>query len=170
MLKIMSIISYVLLGFWCYICIFFAPLDQGIFSVLFILIPMAMFITSGVVLGKLKNRFYVDYDYIFVSGSIRFSKVIKNINRKFIVKFECSDIEKIGKIGSGTFNKYNGMPDIKRMILTSNAEPDEGKDFFYIVANVEEEKKLFILECTETFMVNVLKFSRKTVLEEDYGK
>ena len=62
------------------------------------------------------------------------------------------------------------MPDIKRMILTSNAEPDEGKDFFYIVANVEEEKKLFILECTETFMVNVLKFSRKTVLEEDYGK
>ena len=87
-----------------------------------------------------------------------------------IVDVQPSDIEKIGKIGSGTFTKYNNMSDIKRMILTSNAEPEEGKDFFYIVANVEEEKKLFVLECTETFMVNVLKFSRKTVLEEDYGK
>jgi len=169
-LKVMSILSYVLLGVWCFFCFYAVPLDQGFINILLMIIPMAMFIASGVILGKFKNRFYVDYDYIFVSGSIRFSKVIKNVKRKFIIKFECSDIEKIGKIGSGTFTKYNNMPDIKRMILTSNSEPEEGKDFFYIVANVEEEKKLFILECTETFMVNVLKFSRKTVLEEDYGK
>lgn len=169
-LKVMSIISYTLLVIWCIICFYVMPLDQGFIYILLMLIPMAMFIASGIILGRFKDRFYVDYDYIFVSGSIRFSKVIKNIKRKFIIKFDCSDIEKIGKIGSGTFLKYNNMPDVKRMILTSNSQPDEGKDFYYIVANVEEEKKLFILECTETFMVNVLKFSRKTVLEEDYGK
>ncbi|MBE5749919.1 MAG: hypothetical protein E7346_03515 [Clostridiales bacterium] len=171
-LKVLSIISYTLAVLWFMLVFIAYDLATGsaLLNIIFIVVPLAMFIASGIVLGKFKNKFYVDYDYIFVSGSIRFSKVIKNVSRKFICKFECSTIEKIGKIGSGTFEKYSNMPDVKRHILTMNSYPAEGKDFYYIVANFDGEKKLFVLECTETFMVNVLKFSNKMVLEEDYKK
>ncbi len=171
-LKIISIFSYVVFGIWLFFVIMFYEFGEGniLLNILLALIPAALFFASGFIMGRFKNRFYVEYDYTFVTGSIRFSKVIKNSKRKFIIKFECSDVEKIGKIGSGTFEKYYSMPNIKRQILTSNAESAEGKDFYYIVANVDEEKHLFILECTEMFLVNILKMANKRILEEDYKK
>ena len=97
------------------------------------LIPLALFLVSGILLGRLKDKFYVDYDYTFISGTIRFSKVIKNIKRKFIVSFDTSDIEKIGKYGSETYKRYSIMPGVKTQILTSNNVAEDNKEFFYIV-------------------------------------
>ena len=134
---------------------------------IFSLIPLALFIVSGIILGKFKDKFYVDYDYTFVSGSIRFSKVIKNIKRKHIINFDTSDIEKIGLYGSELYEKYSKMPDIKTKILTSNSTPSEGKDFYYIVANVGGDKYVFIVECSELFIVNILKFTNRTVLDQE---
>lgn len=170
-IRILSILSYVALVLWLIMVLFYEFGSGALWlQIIFLLIPTAMFFLSGFFLGRLKNKFYVEYDYTFVSGSIRFSKVIKNVKRKFIIKFECSEIEKIGKVGSGTFEKYFAMPGVAKNILTSNGSPADNKDFYYIVVNTDEEKKLFVLECTETFMVNVLKFSNRMVLEEDYKK
>ena len=48
--------------------------------------------------------------------------------------------------------------------------PAENKSFYYIVAVVDSDRKLMVFECTETFIVNILKFSNKTVLEEEFTK
>lgn len=170
--KTLSIFSYVLMALWIFVMIFFYPLPPENTNILvyliFIILPLALFFVSGFILGRMKNKFYVEFDYTFVTGSIRISQVIKNTKRKGVIKFETTDIEKIGKYGSETFEKYYKMPNINKLILTSNVTPDEEKDFFYIVVNVESSKKLLILECTEKFIVHVLKFSRKGVLEENY--
>lgn len=170
--KIISITSYVFLGLWFFIVFFFFEILKGNIwlNLIFILIPAAMFFCSGFFTGRLKNKFYVDYDYTFVSGSLRFSKIIKNIKRKFLLKFDCSAIEKLGKYGSELYEKYEKMQGITKLILTSNYTPAENKDFYYIVANVDGDKKLLVLECTETLIVNVLKFSNKTILDEEYIK
>lgn len=165
--KVLSIISYIFVGLWALMFfIFFEFKGNILLNLVIALIPFAMFLASGILLGRFKDRFYVDYDYTFITGTIRFSKVIKNIKRKHIVSFETSDIEKIGKYGSETFNRYSLMPGIKSVVLTSNSIADENKEFYYIVANVNGEKKIYILECTETFIVNVLKFSKRSVLDE----
>ena len=165
--KVLSIISYIFVGLWVLMFfIFFEFKGNILLNLVIALIPFAMFLASGILLGRFKDRFYVDYDYTFITGTIRFSKVIKNIKRKHIVSFETSDIEKIGKYGSETFNRYSLMPGIKSVVLTSNSIADENKEFYYIVANVNGEKKIYILECTETFIVNVLKFSKRSVLDE----
>ena len=62
------------------------------------------------------------------------------------------------------------MPSVVKMIFTSNYTAADNKEFYYIVANINGDKKMYILECTEMFMVNVLKFSNKLVLEEDFKK
>ena len=169
--RILSILSYVFLFLWIFISFNFYGLSGLIvFDILFILIPAVMFFLTGFFLGKAKNKLYVDYDYTFVTGSIRISTVIKNIKRKFLFSFETSDIEKLGKYGSELFSKYEQMPGIKKKILTSNNSPEEGKSFYYVVANVNSDKHLLILECTDMFIVNIIKFSNKTILDEEFVK
>ncbi len=168
--KVLSVISYVFFGVWLLLFIMFYPFSgsagQIIIGMVFALLPAAMFLASGILLGKFKDKFYVDYDYTLISGTIRFSKVIKEIKRKHIVSFETSELEKIGKYGSELYEKYSLMPDVKTVILTSNVTPDENKDFYYMVVNKDGEKKMYVIECTETFIVNVLKFSKRTVVDE----
>lgn len=169
--KTISIISFVLMVLWIFIVFYGYQFSENILiDLIIILVPFMIFLLSGIFLGKFKNKFYVDYDYTLVSNSLRFSKVIKNIKRKFIIKFDVSDIEKIGEYGCGLYSKYESMPGITKLILTSNATPDYGKDFYYIVANVDGDKKLLVLECSQTYIVNIMKFANKTILDEEYVK
>ena len=169
--NILSIISFVLLAAWILFLIIgyeFSP--NIIIDLIFILLPSVAFLACGIVLGKLKNKFYVDYDYTFVTGSVRFSKVIMNTSWQPIIEFETNDIEKLGLYNSPLYNKYLNYPDIIKDTLTSNVKPNEGKDFYYLVVNKDSDKFLFVLECTKTFIVNILKFSSKTILDEDFVK
>ncbi len=146
------------MGLWIFI-VFYVYTGSGkiIWDIVIVGIPLVLFLVSGILLGKFKNKFYVDYDYTQVSDSLRFSKVIKNSKRTFIIKFDISNIEKIGEYGFGLYDKYSSMPGISKLVLTSNVQASEGKAFYYLVANVDGEKKLFIVECTEMFIVNIMK-------------
>lgn len=148
-----------------------SPFPSGVVSViLYILLlvsPIVFCFLAGFFLGKTKKKFYNEFDYTFVSGSFRFSKVIMNKKRVFINKFETSQVEKIGKYGSNGYNLYTKNPKIKRVYLTNNSYPAEGKDFYYMVFNQNGEKFLYLLECTEKFIVNILHFMNSTVWERD---
>lgn len=167
--KTLSVISYSVAVFWLIMAIMLFPLKGNILlNIVFAAIPFLIFLASGIVLGKMKDKLYVDYDYTFVSGSIRFSRVIKNVKRKGIIQFETGNIEKLGRFGSDTFERYMLMPEKKKQILTSNSEPYDGKNFYYIVANVGGIKYIFILECTEIFISNIIRFSNRTVIEDGF--
>lgn len=169
--KTLSLISYAIALIWLIFAISFFPSEGNILiNILFAAIPAAMFIGSGFFFGRIKDKFYVDYDYTFITGSIRFSKVIKNVKRKKVLVFDVKNIEKIGKIDSSSYAKYSAMPEKKRVILTSNIEPAEGKDFYYMVVNAESQKYLFILECTETFLTNIYRFTGKIVFDDEFFK
>lgn len=84
LLKTFSIISYVLAGLVVLMFFYFYNLEN--FSVLVfaisVLLRIALFLFFGIMLGRMKNSMYVDYDYTYVSGSIRISKIIRKIKRK----------------------------------------------------------------------------------------
>ena len=131
------------------------------------MLPVIIFIVLGIVSGLIKNRFYIDYDYTFISGEVRISKVIKEIKRYDVLSFDTKNIEKIGKYDSQTYKKYDNTPGITKKIFTSNTVAEDEKDFFYMVVN-KDGKNLYIFECTEKFITSVLKFSNRNVIEEDY--
>ena len=165
--KAFSIISYLLAVVWFYLFYTLHDLSNVVFDIILLVIPCATFILVGIFIGRLKNRFYQEFDYAFISGTIRVAKVIKTIKRKFLFEFNCYDIEKVGKYGSETYNTYTKLPGIKTQILTPNDMPATDKDFYYIVVNLNAEKIILLFECTKTFILNVLKFSKKTVLEKE---
>lgn len=172
--KVISIVFYVMMVFWFFIFFNFTPVEEFtkgniVINIIMILLPLVFLFFSGFMFGKMKNRFYVDYDYVFVSGSIRIAKVIKNIKRKPVMQFDISAIEKMGKYGSDTYTQYEKMPSIKKYILTSNTTPVDDKDFYYLVVNVDETKNLLLMECSETFMATILKYgNNKMILEKDF--
>ncbi len=168
--NIMSIISFILLAVWILFVVIGYEFSNVLIDIILLLIPTVLFIVFGIFMAKLKNKFYVDFDYTFVSGSVRFSKVIMNKDRESIVQFETTDIEKLGYYGSNLYSKYENSPSIIKEVLTLNTQPNYDKDFYYIVVNLEGQKYLYILECTKTFIVNILKYSSKTIMDEEFIK
>ena len=61
--KIFMVVSYVFAVLWGILSFtFIIDVKHLLSSLIFALIPLAMFIASGIVLGKFKDKFYVDYD------------------------------------------------------------------------------------------------------------
>ncbi len=171
--KAFSILSYVIASIWFLAVWFFFNWNSGggiVFNIIIAFFPLALFVVGGIMFGKYKNKFYVDYDYIFISGTIQIAKIFNQAKRKEVLSFETRDIEKIGMYKSKTYDQYEKHVGIINSILTSNSTPDAKKDFYYMVVNCQSNKYLLVFECTETFIINVLKFTTKKVLEQELIK
>ena len=184
---ICSIVFLVLGIFMLMICLFTAPLGnpnfEGLtpeeseqaqamlgfnkFLAIFCGINGVFFIAVWFLLYKLKSRLNVSYDYCFVSGELRVSKVVNINKRKLIARFDCVEIIQIGDIDNSSYERLKSDPTTKEIVCTSNAEATEGKFFMYILIN-DNGKKLYLLECKEQLLINILKFANRSVLESDY--
>lgn len=116
---------------------------------------------------KLKSHFNVSYDYCFVSGELRISKVFNINRRKLVARIDCEDMLQVGDIDNSSYERLKSDPLTKQIVCTPNDEPTEGKFFMYVLANYNG-KKLFILECRENLLMNIMKFAKRSVLESDY--
>ncbi len=139
------------------------PLNAMIPYLLFV----AWFFIVWFLLFKFKNRFNVNYDYAFVSGELRIAKVINTNKRRAVARLQPDDIIQIGDVDNNAFAGFQGDPNIKKVLCTSNMEPAEGKFFMYVLANYNG-RKLFVLECREELLMHVLRFVKRTTLESDY--
>ncbi len=123
------------------------------------------FFLAGIVFLLLKRRFNVSYDYVFVSGEIRISKVFNTNKRKLRAIIDCSEIVQIGDVDNNEIDRFASSPEVTNVVCTPNGCPSEGKFFMYIYT---EDKTLYLLECRETLLMNILKFARRGVLESSY--
>ncbi len=119
------------------------------------------------VFNRLKARTNVSYDYCFVSGELRISKVVNVNRRKLFARIDCENMLQIGDVDNPSYERFRADPTIKELICTPNEMAEEGKFFMYVYANYEG-KKLFVLECRELLLMNILKFVKRSVLESDY--
>jgi hypothetical protein len=73
----------------------------------------------------------------------------------------------VGDIDNPSYARFKADPTVKEVVCTPNFESSEGKFFMYILANYNG-KKLFVLECRELLLMNIMKFAQRSVLESDY--
>ena len=165
--KVIAIISIIIGVLMTFFFLLFVNLSNMFQLIFFGIILIGSYVIGFVYLRK-KDAFLLDFDYTFVSGSVRISKVLNNKRRRPVLSFNTSDIIQLGKYQSNTFEKIIKDTTNKKIIATPNECAAEGKDFYYIHLTAKGLKHILILECSETFMYNVLKFSSKTVLEPDF--
>ena len=116
----------------------------------------------------LKKKFNVSFDYVCVSGELRISKVFNQRKRRLICRLEPTDIVAIGDMDSASYDRYRAMPGLKEVVCTPNLTAGNGKFFMYILAQYEGEKKLYLLECREALLINMMQFLRRDILDRDY--
>lgn len=134
----------------------------------FVVAPILANIGLGVLFLLLRKRFYVEYDYNFTCGTIKISRIIMNSSRKLVRKFDYTNIEKIGKFDSEVFNQYLSMKNIKKFFLSANKEPTKEDNFYYIVQKENKQRNILVIDCSKMFILNVLKYTTKMVLEKDF--
>ena len=115
----------------------------------------------------MSNKAFIEYDYSFLSGSVRVAKVPKNGYRRGVIKFDTSSIDRIGKVDSTVYNNLYRMPGVKKIKLTCNLKSSNDEHFYYMFIRHEGAKKLLIFDCSKMFIATVLRFCNRTVLEKN---
>jgi hypothetical protein len=118
-------------------------------------------------LFKVKSRTNGSFDYCFVSGELRISKVFNVNKRKLVARIQAEDILQLGDVENTSYDRLSQDPNTKQIICTPNVEALDGKFFMYILV-ADSGKQLYVLECRELLLMNILKFTRRGVLETDY--
>ena len=155
--------------------IMFIPIGSGaaearataIALFVFFLSQTLLFFGLWFLLYKWKSTINVSYDYCFVTGELRISKVFNVNKRRLVTRFNTEEILQIGDIDNSSYERLKSDPTTKEVFCTSNEEPAEGKFFMYILVN-DGGKKLYVLECRELMLMNILKFAKRSALENDY--
>ena len=115
-----------------------------------------------------KRRLNVSYDYTFVSGELRISKVFNLTRRKLIAKIQAEDILQIGDADSSSYELLKSNPTTEQVFCSSNEMVADGKFFMYVYVAQLDGRKLFVLECRETLLIHILKFVKRGTLDAEY--
>lgn len=119
-------------------------------------------------LRQIKKRINVSYDYTFVSGELRIAKVFNVNRRKFLYRISPENVLQVGDMDSDSYERLRLDPAIKQIVCTPNYTPQEGKFFLYIQTAENTGRKLYLLECREELLVNILRFVKRGTLATDY--
>ena len=169
-LHILSRIFLVLAVVLLVMCVMWVPVDAEkttLFMCVFCGIQGGFFLLMWFLAYKMKLRYNVSYDYCFVSGELRISKVFSLTKRKLLARLECSEMLQVGDIENSWYERLRSDPMTKEVVCTPNIEAADGKFFMYILIN-NDGKKLYVLECRENLLMNIMKFAKRNVLESDY--
>ncbi len=137
-------------------------------SLIFYFMMITLFGGPWLACFLMKRKINVSFDYTFVSGELRISKVFNVNRRKFLYRIDAESIQKMGDTDSPSFDRVISDPSVKKIVCTPNAEPSGGKFFLYIVTSESGGRRVYILECREELLINILKFVKRGILESDY--
>lgn len=137
-------------------------------SLIFYFMMVTLFGGPWLACFLMKRKLNVSFDYTFVSGELRISKVFNVNRRKFLYRIDAESIQKMGDADTPSFDRVISDPSVKKIVCTPNAEPSGGKFFLYIVTSESGGRRVYILECREELLINILKFVKRGILESDY--
>ena len=137
-------------------------------SLIFYFMMITLFGAPWLACFLMKRKINVSFDYTFVSGELRISKVFNVNRRKFLYRIDAESIQKMGDADTPSFDRVISDPSVKKIVCTPNAEPSGGKFFLYIVTSESGGRRVYILECREELLINILKFVKRGILESDY--
>lgn len=115
-------------------------------SMLLDIVITLLMIASAVLTFLYKDRIKTEYEYTFTNGILDFAKVFNNRKRKTLGTMNVKNVEALGMVHSGSFNRYVNMPSIKRLNWFANRDAD----LFYMYFQKDGSKSLLVMEPSES--------------------
>ena len=132
------------------------------------LLFVAVFVLMWFLFTKIKRRFNLCYDYLFVEDELRITRVFNGKKRKFLCKLEADHILKIGYCEKDSFERtVSGLNGKKPKILTPNLEPAEGKMFIYVLYSTTTEKNVYVIECRQMMLEYLVRAAGRNKFERE---
>lgn len=154
--NIMMVVSGILAVM--YLMTITTALAQGAsFAEVLIGVILPMLVTGGtaVLLFLFKDRIRTEYEYTFTNGQMDFAKVFNNKKRKNLGTMNVKNVEALGLVNSGSFNRYITMPGIKR----SNWFVNRDAQLFYFYFTKEQEKRIIIIEASDDMITLIRRYA-----------
>lgn len=130
--------------------------------VLDIVITLLM-VAAAVLIFLYKDRIKTEYEYTFTNGILDFARVFNNRKRKALGTMNVKNVEAIGMVSSGSFNRYLNMPGIKRINWFINRDAD----LFYLFFQKDGAKSLLVMEPSEAMRNMIIRAAGQGKLQKN---
>ena len=128
-------------------------------------VSLALFLLSGGICAYtyfFHDKILTEYEYTFTNGALDFAEVYNNKKRKSLGSLDVRKVEAFGKVNSDSFQRYMGMPGIKRMNWFLNREAE----LYYFYFTKEQDKKMIILEPSEEMVSYIREYVPRSAWRE----
>ena len=161
---VMGVLFAIFTGIQALVCITFLPgmlsgvrgVALAIYLIMWIGLA-AVFALASFVFFRIRRRFNISYDYLFVQDELRITKVFNGRKRKPLVTLNADQILQLGYCEGAAFERtYAGLKGAKPLVMTPNREPAEDKEFIHILYSTSMGKTLYILECRKEMLEHLI--------------
>ena len=120
-----------------------------------VILPMLLTGGIAVFLFLYRDRLRTEYEYTFTNGQMDFAQVFNNKKRKNLGTMNVKNVEALGLVASGSFNRYINMPGIKR----SNWFVNRDAQLFYFYFSKDQQKRIIIIEASDEMIALIKRYA-----------
>lgn len=137
-----------------YLQIIMMMLNSGVetMDIIIAVVQTLLMAALAVLLFFFRDRIRTEYEYTFTNGVMDFAVVYNNKKRKNLGTMNIKNVEALGFVDSGSFQRYLKMPGLK----TNNWFVNRDAKLFYFYFNKENTKRMIVIEVSDE-MADLLK-------------
>ena len=102
-----------------------------------------------------KDMLRLEYEYTFTNGQMDFAQVFNNKKRKNLGTMNLKNVEALGLVNSGSFNRYINMKGIKR----DNWFVNRDAQLFYFYFSKDSVKRIIIIEVSDEMLALIKRYA-----------
>jgi len=135
----------------------FSGMIEGVSTLAIIVSVVETLVILGmaVVLYLFRDRIRTEYEYTFTNGQMDFAMVFNNKKRKNLGTMNIRNVEAMGLVNSGSFNRYITMKDVKR----SNWFVNRDAQLFYFYFSKDNQKRMIIIEVSDEMLSLIKRYA-----------
>lgn len=118
-------------------------------------VEVVVILGMAVVLYLFRDRIRTEYEYTFTNGQMDFAMVFNNKKRKNLGTMNIRNVEAMGLVNSGSFNRYITMKDVKR----NNWFINRDAQLFYFFFSKDNQKRMIIIEVSDEMLSLIKRYA-----------
>jgi len=151
-------VMMVVFGIWAFVLLQLVMMAIGqepVSAIIFNVVMLLLNAGIAVLLFLYRDRIRTEYEYTFTNGQMDFAMVFNNKKRKNLGTMNIKNVEAMGLVASGSFNRYINMQGIKR----SNWFVNRDAQLFYFYFNKEGAKRIIIIEVSDDMLALIKRYA-----------
>lgn len=152
-------VAMVLFGLWAFfelqVVMITINAGDGIGVILYHVATTLLTGGIAVLLFFRRDRIRTEYEYTFTNGQMDFAQVFNNKKRNNLGTMNIRNVEAMGLVASGSFNRYINMKDVKR----SNWFVNRDAQLFYFYFSKDNVKRIIIIEVSDEMLSLIKRYA-----------